>query len=499
MNANLYTVFRDRFHSSMDRPFLVVPGGPTWTYSELDETTARISAVLRDHGVTKGERVVVQVAKSPMAVALYLACLRVGAVYVPLNDGYAPAEVTFFVDDAEPAVVVLDPQAPRPEGADSLLTLDAAGAGTLALFVRDASPDGELAVMNGDDRAAMCYTSGTTGRSKGAILTTGNLTSNAVTLHEVWGFEPGDVLLHILPVFHVHGLFVALHTALLNASTVVFLPRFDVDAVLAALPSASVVMGVPTHYARLLADGRMDRDACRSIRLFVSGSAPLLSADFDAFHTRTGHVILERYGMTETGMITSNPLDGERVAGSVGYALPGVDVRVVTDDGTLAAPGEAGAVEVRGPNVFAGYWKLPDKTTEAFRPDGFFVTGDIGEMAADGRLTLVGRASDLIISGGYNIYPAEVENALDELGQVRESAVIGVPHPDMGEGIVAIVVPAEAGFADAAALKAALVDKLARFKQPRKIAFVDELPKNGMGKVQKNLLRDAYAATFTVT
>ncbi len=499
---NLYGLLRAGFADRRDQSFLIVPGAGTRTFADLDALSATYAGVLRKLGLAAGDRAVVQVGKSPEALALYLACLRTGVIYIPLNTAYTSGELRHFLGDARPRVFVC-----RPEAAEALqpvvdeanipdvLTLDENGTGSLAEHASKAEAVPELAPRNLDDVAAILYTSGTTGRSKGALLTIGNLATNAQTLVKLWGWRDDDVLLHALPIFHVHGLFVALHCAMLGGSAVLFHPRFDVAAVRAALPHATVMMGVPTFYTRLLEDPDFGAADCRNMRLFISGSAPLLANTCEDFAKRTGHRILERYGMTEAGMITSNPLDGERVPGTVGYALPGVDVRVRAGDTDLP-PGEVGDVQIRGPNVFTGYWQLPDKTTTEFTDDGYFRTGDLGTLAADGRLTIVGRARDLIISGGYNVYPKEIERCLDELPGVRESAVIGVPHSDLGEAVVAVIVTDEDAEPDEQALLSALGDRLARFKQPRQLFFVDELPRNAMGKVEKQRLRGRYRDAF---
>ncbi len=444
-----------------------------------------------DAGVDPGDRVMVQTDKSPEAVALYLAAIRIGAVYVPLNTGYTPTEVAFFEHDAEPAVFVGDPGSAHKTSAVSF-TLGGDGSGTLCAAAATMSPVAPIQ-RQGNDPAAMLYTSGTTGRSKGAVLTNRNLASNALALHEAWAFEPGDVLVHMLPIFHVHGLFVALHCAMLNGSEVVFLPRFDPDAVIAHLPSATVLMGVPTQYVRLLDDARFDAAVCRGMRLFTSGSAPMTEQVHRLFTERTGHRILERYGMTEAGMITSNPYDGDRIPGTVGFPLPGVEIRVVDETGSPVGAGVPGIVQVRGPNVFAGYWKLPEKTAQEFRADGWFHTGDVGSVDGEGRLTLAGRASDMIISGGLNVYPKEIETLLDAAPGVVESAVIGVPHREFGEAVVAILVCD--GELDEAAISSRL-DHLARFKHPKRLLTVDTLPRNAMGKVQKAELRRLHIGLF---
>ena len=465
-----------------------------WTYETLLDRVASAAGALLGFGVRTGDRVVVQVPKSPEAVALYLACLKLGAVYVPLNTAYTAREVEYFLEDAEPALFVRAADAASTSGVPTA-TLDAHGGGTLAEAAASASPSEEVAHRDAGDLAAIVYTSGTTGRSKGAMLSHGNLASNAETLCDAWGWRDDDVLLHALPIFHVHGLFVAMHCVFLTGTSMVFLPGFDADTFTAHLPRATVTMGVPTFYTRLLARPDFDRDACASMRLFISGSAPLTEQTFHAFEERTGHRILERYGMSETLMNTSNPLGGERVAGTVGFALPDVETRIAGADGGAAASGAVGEIEVRGPNVFSGYWRMPDKTAEEFRPDGFFRTGDMGFMDDQGRVTIVGRAKDVVISGGYNVYPKEVEDLIEEMPEVSEVAVIGVPHPDFGEGVVAVVGPVGEEVS-LGAVERALGGRLARFKQPKQVLNVDALPRNAMGKVQKNVLRERFARLF---
>jgi malonyl-CoA/methylmalonyl-CoA synthetase len=456
-------------HHAGDRACLLLDDGSTWTYAHLDRRSAELAGGLVRAGVAPGDRVVVQVPKSPDAVALYLACLRRGAVFVPLNTAYTAAEVAAFVDDAAPALVVDDP--------------------TLARLADGGGPAFDLVPRDADDPAAMLYTSGTTGRAKGAVLSGRNLVANARALIDAWRFVADDVLVHALPVFHVHGLFVALHCAFGVGAAVRFHERFDVDAVLADLGRSTAFMGVPTHYHRLLGHPGLDRSACAGMRLFTSGSAPLPAHEHEAFARRTGHEIVERYGMTETMILTSNPYDGHRVPGTVGFPLPGVELRVADDDGHPVAPGGLGTVEVRGPGVFLGYWGLPEATAAARREHGWFVTGDVGSVDAEGRLTLAGRSSDLIISGGYNVYPKEVELALDRAPGVDESAVVGLADPDLGELVVAAVVPEPGAHVDEAAVLAACAD-LARFKRPRRVVVVDELPRNAMGKVQRSVLRE---------
>ena len=472
-------------------PFLSVPTGPQLSYGEIADRSAFLAGGLQAAGAVAGDRVVVQVDKSPDAVALYLGCLQAGFVYVPINTAYTPAEVSYFVEDAGASILVCRPEdaADRSAaaGAATLLTLGANGEGTLPDLATGAEPFTEIIDRGGDDLACMLYTSGTTGRSKGAMLTHSTLLTNGRSLHEAWAWEEGDVLLHTLPIFHVHGLFVALHCAMLNGSEVIFLPGFDVTEIRDQLPDATVMMGVPTHYVRLLSDPEFGAADCSSVRLFTSGSAPMTAAVHEAFTARTGHEIVERYGMTECGIITSNPVDGERSAGTVGFPVPGVEVRVVD-----------GNVQTRGTSKFAGYWQMPSKTSESITDDGWFITGDVGELDSDGRLTLAGRSSDMIISGGYNIYPKEIETVLDAGTGVVESAVIGVPHADFGEGVIAVIAT-KSGTEQGSTvddLKIRCAAELARFKHPKHYIFIEELPRNAMGKVQKAELRKQHANVF---
>lgn len=502
MSSNFYELLQERALAEPGRPCLALPDGQVYSYGDMDTLSARFAALLLECGVAPGDRVAVQVDKSPAAVAVYLACLRTGAVLVPMNTAYTPAEVGYFLGDAEPKVFFC-----RPGSEADLAEAAAAGrvAHVLPLGTSNGSPAWvealrlapaeTIAGRGPDDPAAIVYTSGTTGRSKGAVLSHQNLSSNALTLYDLWGWRQSDVLLHALPIFHVHGLFVALHCAMLGASKVLFQPAFDVQEVRRGLKQASVLMGVPTFYTRLLALPDFGREDCRHMRLFISGSAPLTEATHKQFTERTGHMILERYGMSEAGMITSNPLEGRRVAGTVGFALPGVDVRIAAPNGAPCAPGEVGIIEARGPNLFSGYWRRPEKTKEEFRDDGYFITGDMAFMDTEGRVTIVGRAKDLVVSGGYNIYPKEIEDALGAIPGVAEAAVIGVPHPDLGEGLVAVLVAKGDPVADQT-IADALADKLARFKQPRHVVWLDALPRNAMGKIQKNELRAAYADAF---
>jgi malonyl-CoA/methylmalonyl-CoA synthetase len=497
-NENFAVALADVAATHADRDCLILDDGEVWTYRDLVDRSTQMTGALRSRGVDHGDRVLVQVEKSPEAVALYVACLRLGAVFVPLNTAYTDAEVAYFLDDAQPRLYVCAGHRVAAGGGLDVLTLNADGSGSLVDLARAAPAHESIAPCERDDLAAIVYTSGTTGRSKGAMLSHRNLHSNALVLLDAWGWRSDDVLLHALPIFHVHGLFVAMHCALLSGTPMIFMARFEAGAVLAALPRATVMMGVPTFYSRLLERSELNADLCAGIRLFVSGSAPLNEPTFAAFEQRTGHRILERYGMSETMMITSNPLVGERVPGTVGFPLPGVEVRIAAEDGTLLGADEVGVIEVRGSNVCAGYWRRPDKTAEEFRPDGFFITGDLGTMDAAGRVAIVGRSKDLVISGGYNVYPKEIERLLDELPGVAESAVIGVPHPDFGEAVIAVLVAAgdAAEAPDEARVRQALEGRLARFKLPKSAVYVDALPRNAMGKVQKNELRNRFAHLF---
>ena len=504
---NLYSLLRARFPREEAAIAFETADGTTLSYPELDRMVGRYANALEKLGVEPGDRITVQVEKSLANVFVYLAALRTGAVFNPLNTAYTPSEIDYFAGDAKPRVLVtaaerLDEMRPIAEanGVEHVVTLDAAGGGSLAELAAEAVSDHEPVARGEGDLAGLVYTSGTTGRSKGAMLSHGNLASNALTLHELWGFEPGDVLIHALPIFHVHGLYVALNTSFLNGSKMFWLPKFDADAIVGLLPRATVLMGVPTFYTRLLAHDGFGAGACANMRLFISGSAPLLAETHDRFAAHTGHRILERYGMTEAGMITSNPYDGERVAGTVGFPLPGVDVRVVDAEGGVLPAGEIGTLEIKGPNVFGGYWGMPEKTAEEFRDDGYFITGDLAIQDDAGRVSIVGRGKDLIITGGFNVYPKEIETELDQIDGIGESAVIGVPHPDFGEGVVAVVTAPSAGQAPGEeTIISALSDKLAKFKLPKRVYQVDALPRNTMGKVQKTELRAKFADTFGAT
>ncbi|MBA4013508.1 MAG: malonyl-CoA synthase [Phenylobacterium sp.] len=463
---NLYELLASRFPADRSKPAFLLPDGRAISYGALEDDVARTAALLVEYEVEPGDRVALQSEKSVEAVVVYLATLKVGAVFLPLNTAYTEAEIDYFMDDAQPVLFVED-------------------AVELVADARSREPLLETLARSEDDLASIIYTSGTTGRSKGAMLSHGNLAANAQALHAAWGFSESDVLLHALPIFHVHGLFVALHCAFLSGAPMVWLAKYDDAQVLAGLPKSTVMMGVPTFYTRLLANPGFTREAAAHMRVFISGSAPLLESTFVEFEARTGQRILERYGMSEAVIITSNPLEGERIAGSVGYPLPGVELRIGGGEAT-------GTIEIKGPSVFGGYWQMPEKTAQEFTDDGFFITGDVGRQDADGRVWISGRAKDLIISGGFNVYPKEIELILDEMDGVTESAVIGLPHPDFGEAVAAVVI----GSGDEGAMIAALREQLAAFKTPKKVFFVDELPRNAMGKVQKNLLRERYAGTF---
>ncbi|MDF2368556.1 malonyl-CoA synthase [Sneathiella sp.] len=499
-NKNLYSLFDSRFPANRADIAFEGPEIASYSFQDISDGSARLAHLLSNSGAVPGDRVAVQVGKSVEAVILYLACLRAGLVYLPLNTAYKSAEIEYFITDAEPAIVVCDPAShteisalAEKAGVKAVFTLDNDGMGSLMDSAAALPTDFTTVERASDDLAAILYTSGTTGRSKGAMLTHDNLASNAKTLNSYWQFQAGDVLLHALPIFHVHGLFVALHCAFLSAAKVVFLKKFDPATVIASLPEATVFMGVPTFYVRLLTEAGFTKDVCRNMRLFTAGSAPLLAETFKAFEERTGHVILERYGMTEAGMITSNPYEGERKAGTVGFPLDN-EVRIADDAGNVVKDGDIGILEIKGPNVFKGYWRMPEKTAAEFRADGFFITGDMTQKGEDGYYRIVGRSKDLIISGGYNVYPKEIESFIDEMPGVDESAVVGRPHPDFGEAVVAFIVPDGSipSLTDQDVI-AYVKEKLANFKVPKEVYIVDDLPRNTMGKVQKNQLRDRAA------
>ncbi|MBA85852.1 malonate--CoA ligase [Thalassobius sp. S69A] len=484
--------------STPDKVFATRPGLPDVTYAQLFAGAQQMAQKLQALGLLPGDRVAVQVEKTLEAVQLYLGTVLAGGVFLPLNTAYTGPEVAYFITDATPRVLVCDParldELSSLAGDATVLTLDQDGAGTLTADLPALDAVFRPAAREADDLAAILYTSGTTGRSKGAMLSHKNLASNSESLRQLWRFTPDDVLIHALPIFHTHGLFVATNVALLSGASVVFLPKFDAQAILDAMPSATALMGVPTFYTRLLDNPRLTLEQARNMRLFISGSAPLLVDTHEQWEQRTGHRILERYGMTETNMSTSNPYDAERRAGTVGFPLPGVELRIM-DDGAEVAQGKIGVIEVRGDNVFQGYWQMPEKTAEELRPDGWFITGDLATRDADGYVTIVGRAKDLIITGGFNVYPKELESLIDDIPGVLESAVIGVPHRDFGEAVVAIVVASDPGLS-ADQIETVTSARLAKFKQPKKILFLPELPRNTMGKVQKKALREAHGGLF---
>lgn len=482
-------------HAGNDAAFLTLDDGSRLSYANFVARIAQLAHVLADGGVAPGNRVVVQAPKCVDTIALYGATVQAGAVYLPLNTAYTQSELRYFIEDAAPSLVICDAQDHAKisavcDATTRVMTLDSQNTGSLSRAANTHPSSFDTVPRGPDDLAALLYTSGTTGRSKGAMLSHKNLLSNAESLTALWRITDADRLIHALPIFHTHGLFVAINTVLRAGAEMRFMANFGVDTLIAELPKSTILMGVPTFYTRLLGDTRLTRELAANMRLFVSGSAPLLAETHIAFEDRTGHRILERYGMTETNMITSNPYEGERVAGTVGYALPGTEVRI-TDNGTPVDPGQIGMIEVRGDNVFQGYWKMPEKTAEELRADGFFITGDLGVMAEDGRISIVGREKDLIISGGYNIYPKEIEDVINDIEGVVESAVFGVPHPDFGESVLAAVVLSDTSLAPDE-IEELVAPHLARFKHPRRYLILDTLPRNTMGKVQKNLLRQQY-------
>ena len=504
---NLFAALRAAFPKDLDAVAIETDNDLNYSWRDLDRATAMIANLLVSLKLPEGSRVAVQVEKSVEAVMLYLATLRAGYVFLPLNTAYQSAEIEYFIGNAEPAVVVCSSKnfgwvskIAFKAGTQNVFTLDDDRTGSLLARAAHCSDQHEVAIRTEDDLAAILYTSGTTGRSKGAMLSHGNMLSNARVLKDYWGWKPGDVLIHALPIFHVHGLFVALHGALINGSKMIWMAKFDPQRVVKKLPEATVFMGVPTLYVRLLAEPGLNHEACRNMRLFVAGSAPLLIETFNEWQHRTGHTILERYGMSETAMLTSNPYriepGRERRGGTVGFALPGVSLRVQGDDGQNLPVGEIGDIQVKGPNIFQGYWRMPEKTKEEFTADGYFKTGDVGKIDADGYITIVGRSKDLIISGGYNVYPAEIEGYINDLPGVAESALVGVPHADFGEVGVAVVIAKPGMNVAAEQIVTALKSRLANFKIPKKCFVVTELPRNTMGKVQKNLLRDQYKGLF---
>jgi malonyl-CoA/methylmalonyl-CoA synthetase len=510
-NQNLFVALRDAFPADLDRTAVETDNGLSYSWRDLDRATAMMANLLDSLDLPPVSRIAVQVEKSVEAMVLYLATLRAGHVFLPLNTAYQSAEIEYFIGNAEPAVVVCSPKnhgwvskIAFTAGTQYVFTLGDDRTGSLLERAAHHSDRHTPAVRQDDDLAAILYTSGTTGRSKGAMLTHGNMRSNALTLREYWQWQPDDVLIHALPIFHVHGLFVAIHGALINGSKMIWLSKFDPKLAIAKFPEATVFMGVPTLYVRMLAEPSLTKAQAAHMRLFISGSAPLLIETFTDWQARTGHTILERYGMSETVMLTSNPCGPDaryggataRRGGTVGFPLPGVTLRVMEDDSKAVAPGEIGGIQVKGPNVFKGYWRMPEKTAEEFTDDGFFRTGDVGKVDADGYVTIVGRSKDLIISGGYNVYPAEIEGYINDMPGVAESAVIGVPHPDFGEVGVAVIIAKPGATVEPDRVIAELKAKLANFKIPKRCVVVAELPRNTMGKVQKNLLRDQYKGAF---
>jgi len=509
-NRNLFEALREAFPADLDAIAIETDNGLHYSWRDIDRASAMLANLLEELDLPPASRIAVQVEKSVEAALLYLATLRAGHVFLPLNTAYQSGEIDYFIGNAEPAVVVCTSRnfgwvskIAFKSGSRCVFTLDDDRTGSLLQRARLCSDQHTVVPRDGDDLAAILYTSGTTGRSKGAMLSHANLLSNALVLRQYWGWrtaeQGGDVLIHALPIFHVHGLFVALHGALINGSKMIWFSRFDAREVVRRMPDATVFMGVPTMYVRLLSEPTLNQDAVRSMRLFVSGSAPLLIETFTQWQERTGHTILERYGMSETAMLTSNPChaaDGDRRGSTVGFPLPGVDLRVRSEDGRSLARGEIGGIEVRGPNVFKGYWHMPEKTREEFTDDGYFRTGDVGLVDADGYVNIVGRSKDLIISGGYNVYPAEIEACINEIPGVAESALVGVPHPDFGEVGVAVVTAKPGATLAPEAIVTSLKASLANFKIPKRCFVETDLPRNAMGKVQKNLLREKYKGLF---
>ena len=501
-NANLFSRLFDGL-ADTGRLAIETAGGTRISYADLIAQSGRVANVIVSRGVKPGDRVAAQTEKSVEALVLYLATVRAGAVFLPLNTAYTLNELEYFIGDAEPSLIVCDPS--KADGIRTLAaksgakieTLDADGKGSLSDAATSASADFTTVPRAGDDLAAILYTSGTTGRSKGAMLTHDNLASNSHSLVDYWRFTKDDVLIHALPIYHTHGLFVASNVTLFARASMIFLPKLDPELIIKLMARATVLMGVPTFYTRLLQNPNLTKDSTSQMRLFISGSAPLLAETHREWSARTGHAVLERYGMTETNMNTSNPYDGERVPGAVGFPLPGVSVRVTDPEtGKELARDDIGMIEVKGPNVFKGYWRMPEKTAAEFRADGFFITGDLGKIDARGYVHILGRGKDLVISGGFNVYPKEVESEIDAIPGVTESAVIGVPHADFGEGVTAVVVGDRKTPLDEAAVLHALDGRLAKFKMPKRVIFVDDLPRNTMGKVQKNVLRDTYAGIY---
>ncbi len=500
---NIYSLFQARFPQDHEAIFIETADGAQYSYAYLETETARIARFLTSQGIKKGDRVAVQVEKSPHVLFLYLACLRAGFVYLPLNTAYTKTEFSYFLENAEPSLVVCKTETEelfsdfKNETLKHILTLDLNEQGSLIKQSRNTAAEFKTVACDTDDIAVILYTSGTTGRPKGAMITHGNLAANGLALQKTWGWQQNDVLLHALPIFHIHGLFVACHNVLLGGSKMLFLEKFDSKTVTQLLPDATVFMGVPTFYTRLLDEESFNRTTCQNMRLFISGSAPLLEQTFDDFQQRSGHTILERYGMTETGMNTSNPLQGKRIAGTVGLPLPGVETRIVDENNQPVKNNGVGVLQVKGENVFKGYWRMPEKTAEEFTQDHFFITDDMAQYNEQGYISIVGRNKDMVITGGYNVYPKEVELLLDETTNIKESAVIGLAHKDFGEAVTAIVVPDDINNPpNVDELKKLLKKQLASYKTPKKIIFIEQLPRNTMGKVQKNILREIYKSLY---
>jgi malonyl-CoA/methylmalonyl-CoA synthetase len=497
---NIYALFAERFLRNSTQVCIETETGKKYSYADVEKETARMARFFISLGAGKGDRVAAQVEKSPEALFVYLAAVRAGLVYLPLNTAYQRGEMEYFLGDAQPVIVVCRPQVEemilslaQAAGCQHVFTLDENGGGSLMNAVRDVPAEFQTVQVEENDLAAILYTSGTTGRSKGAMLSHKNLASNVRVLHNYWGFKPDDVLLHTLPIFHIHGLFVAANLNLYNGSKMFFLKKFESSQAIDYIDKSTLFMGVPTYYVRLLTEAKFDKTLCRNMRLFVSGSAPLLQETFESFKQKTGHTMLERYGMSETGMNTSNPLNAERKGGTVGLPLPGTSLRIADENNAPLPAGEIGGIQVKGDNVFSGYWRMPEKTREEFTDDGYFKTGDVGKVDEQGYVSIVGRSKDLVISGGYNVYPKEIEELIDAMPGVVESAVIGVPHPDFGEAVTAVVVKKkDANELSDTSIIQALKKEIANYKVPKNVFFVEDLPRNAMGKVQKNVLRDTY-------
>jgi malonyl-CoA/methylmalonyl-CoA synthetase len=500
MNNNIYSLFEQHFPASREAIFIETPAGETYSYAALEQEVTKLAFFLTELGVCKGDRVAVQVEKSPQVLFLYLACLKAGFIYLPLNTAYTESELVYFIEDAEPVLVVCDPESQalfvrigENHQLQHIFSLDAHGKGSLISACESAPAEFATSACDKDDIAVILYTSGTTGRPKGAMITHGNLAANGLALQKTWQWRQHDILLHALPIFHIHGLFVACHNVFLGGSKMLFVAKFDAQTIIQLLPKATVLMGVPTFYTRLLDQVEFNRDVCKNIRLFISGSAPLLEQTFEEFQQRTGHTILERYGMTETGMNTSNPVDGARLAGTVGLPVPEVEVRIVSDNNQPVSGDSIGSLQVKGENVFKGYWRMPEKTAEDFTDDGFFITGDLAKYNDQRYISIVGRNKDMVITGGYNVYPKEIELLLDEIEGVKESAIIGLPHKDFGEAVTAVIVPEDTNHVpNEKHIIDRLKQNLANYKVPKKVIILEKLPRNSMGKVQKNVLREVY-------